>query len=192
MQRLEKVVTRGLEGIEDRIRLLEPMRTLALFEKPQDRLFNKFTRLPPQSFYSEKAANDICESLRCGLDEVAACAVAMIPANIVKSWLVMGKKGIEPFQSFWLRFESSIALSEKDHIELLRQNDPVACAQLMLKNGRVSKYGKYNHNNVKHVVVEEKRAPVVKVLSPEEKANAIRAMLMPHDPSKIVEGEIVD
>lgn len=139
---LESFITKHFLD-EDVLEQLKPLRTLALYEKPADRLYNKFERLPPQSHYSPAIALKIFEALQDGMDESGACARARIPQDIVKKWIVLGKKGLEPFQSFYLDFEGYIADHEHGTLKAFAAADPIAYAQFILKNSRTLKV-KYN------------------------------------------------
>lgn len=185
MTKLESLVTKALDGIEDKIASLQPMRTLALYERSYDRLFNKFERLPPQSFFTQDKAREIYTALEDGHDEASACAIAMIPQHIVKKWLALGRKGVEPFQEFYLRFERSIALGSHASMEMMKQGDPVAWAQFHLNKGRPSRHYK---EQPKKIVVEAKPQQV-RVLTDEEKAAKIRALL---GGNPAIEGKVVE
>ena len=184
---LESLVDRGLDGIEDKIKSLQPMRTMMLYERSYDRLFNKFERLPPQAFYNDVVAEEIFTALEEGMDEVSACAIAMVPASIVKKWIILGKKGAEPFQTFWLRFERAIALGERASIQQLKTADPIAWPTFHLNKGRPSRH--YKDVQIKKLVIEAPKT-TARVLSAEEKAAKIKALL--GGGGSVVEGKVVD
>jgi len=186
MSKLESIVSKGLDGIEDKVNALQPMRAMALYERSYDRLFNKFERLPPQSFFTQDIARSIYQALEDGHDEASACAIAMIPQHIVKKWLALGRKGVEPFQEFWLRFERSIALGSHASMEMLKNTDPAAWAQFHLLKGRPSRHYK---EQPKKIVVEAKPQMQARVLTDEEKAAKIRALL---GANPAIEGKVVE
>lgn len=184
---LETIVDKGLDGIEDKVKALVPMRSMVVYERSYDRLFNKYERLPPQSFYNDLVAEEIFTALEEGLDEVSACAIAMVPQNIVKKWLILGKKGVEPFQTFWLKFERAIALGERASVNQLKAADPIEWPKFHLTKGRPSRH--YKDVQIKKLVIEAPKQSA-RVLSDDEKAAKIKALLSGGNP--VIEGKVVD
>ena len=162
--KLEGLVKRGLDGVEVAVDALDRNRALTPFLKQSDQLYNKFERLPPQAHYSQEIAQMIFKGLGDGLDESAACARARIPQQIVQQWLILGKKGVQPFQQFWLEFEGYIADHEYGMLTAFAAADPVAYAQFQAKNSRTLQL-KYNRANQNIVVVN---SPVMPSLTKEQ------------------------
>ena len=156
---------KGLDGVETVVDALEKNRALGRYEKPSDRLYNKFERLPPQSHFSQEIAFKIFQGLEDGLDESAACARARMDMDIVQKWLILGRKGLEPFQTFQLEFEGRIADHEYGMLTRFAQADPVAYAQFQAKNSRTLQQ-KYNKANQSIVMVNA--VPIMPQLTKEQ------------------------
>jgi len=163
--KIEGFIKKGLEGSEKILDQIKPIRTLTLFSKSSDHLYNKFERLPPQSHFSQEIAFKIFEGLGDGLDESAACARARIPQDIVQKWLILGRKGLSPFQEFALEFEGYIADHEHGMLTAFAQADPVAYAQFQAKNSRTLQQ-KYNRASQPIMVVNA--GPIMPSLTKEQ------------------------
>ena len=193
--KFEKLMAKAFEGLEEMVASIKPIRTVKLFEKPFDSLYNKFDRLPPQAFYNEEVATDIFRYLRAGMHEVEACAAALIPAEVVQKWIVLGKKGVVPFQDFYLRFEQAIALSTFDQITSFQRVDPAGAAKTILQCGKAQK--RWNPTlKQQNVSASDQRIASYQSLSDDEKYARIRAMLPDSRPqiveAKVVETEVVE
>jgi len=163
--KLESLVKKGLDGVEEAIDKLDPLRTLSCYKKESDTLYNKFERLPPQAHFSQEKADAIYAALRRGLDEAAAAKRARVPVEIVQKWIILGEKGVEPFQTFWLEFEGCIADHEFETLNGHAQADPVDYSKHMTKNSRTLQ-AKYNRANQQIVMVNA--APVMPSLTKEQ------------------------
>jgi hypothetical protein len=179
----------ALSNVEDKIKAMQPLRSMLLFKKPQDTLFNKFDKLPPQAHYTEDIAASLFTALEEGHNEAEACALAMIPNHIVRKWLILGKKGIEPFQEFQLRFERSIVLASKDSMDRFKQANPEEWAKWHLGKGRPSKHWKAETT---HRIIQEEKKSVLTPLTQDERTAKIRELLTINSTVKVIEGKIVE
>ena len=185
--KFDKLVATMLSGIEEAIDKIKPNRALVLHEKPADSYYDKYERMPPQKFYTEEIAEKIFEFLRLGMHEEEACAAALIPSHVVNKWICMGKKGIEPWQTFQMKFEQAIALAVADNLRAWKVADPSAAHKHILTAGTPGK--RWRVDKVQQVIVEEKR-PTYKSLSDDEKSAMIRARVQQQ--SQIVSARVVE